>query len=105
MTPVTQTVEAPAPTPAPDLRQLLKEAIEEAIAPLRAELTEVKTENVRLRSVQAFEAANQDAPLNNGVPQPRPDAAMSVTLATRPVRDSPEQYYHPVGALPSPGRD
>jgi len=80
---------------------MLKEAIEEALAPMREKVIALETENTRLRTVAEFEAANVEAPSYTGIYHGRPDSAMHVTLATRPVRDAPELYHKPVQGVPS----
>lgn len=102
----------PAPAPAPpqqvtlsmdDLRAMMKEAVQEAVAAATAPLLQ------KNEKLQAEVAQSSGMDYADGVPShlrrgdvavdpSRMSVARSVTLATRPVVENPEQYRNVVDA-------
>jgi hypothetical protein len=74
--------------------------MEQSLEAMKRENDALKEEVTRATSLAALEAANShEGQYQNGVYMGRPDSARHVTIATRPVRDAPEQYNHPTAGV------
>lgn len=87
-------------TPEPTLAEIVKAAVEAAMAPVNAKVERLSEENDVLRSSLADGRSNNlqgpDFPKN-------PDAARSVVIATRPVVENPDQYRQTGKGIVDPG--
>lgn len=103
---IAEYVEPQTPAPAPDPFHLLKQMVEEIMSPVIKKLDHLVDDNAKLHeeiaSVKNHNFADgvpahlrgsaHDPAINTG----RMSAARSVTIATRPVRENPEEYKNVV---------